>query len=222
MDASRRGSRRPHRAHAQGLRLRPGGALVPRLRRLLHPRPDAEGHARPRHTAREHRVRLGHRLLQPLPVLHEHVRLPHHPRPCADHRHRPQGRATRSQRVGRHRRRRRPVDRRQPLPAHVAPQHGREDPALQQRDLRADQGPVLAHVGARQAHQVHARWDRSTPHRPPVGRHRRRGHVRGPRRRYRNQAIWPTLDRRPPSTAARPSWRSTRTATSSTTATRRR
>ncbi len=73
--------------HPQGLRLRPGGPLVPRLRRLLDPRPDAARHARPRHPAREHRLHLRHRLLQPPALLHEHVRLPQHPRPRADDRH---------------------------------------------------------------------------------------------------------------------------------------
>ena len=64
-------------ADPQGLRVRPGSPLVPRLRRLLDPRPDAEGAARLRRTRGEDRVHLRHRLLQPLPVLHEHLRLPH-------------------------------------------------------------------------------------------------------------------------------------------------
>ena len=66
---------------------------MPRLRRLLDPRPDAEGDARLRHPEGEHRVHLGHRLLQPVSVLHEHLRLPHDPRPRAGDRDRPQGRA---------------------------------------------------------------------------------------------------------------------------------
>ena len=49
---------------------------MPRLRRLLDPRPDEEGAAHAGHSPREDRVHLGHRLLQPLPVLHEHLRLP--------------------------------------------------------------------------------------------------------------------------------------------------
>ena len=48
-------------------------------------------------------------------------------------------------RVGRHRRRRRAVDRRQPPHPRPAPQRQHHDPAVQQPDLRADQGPVLAH-----------------------------------------------------------------------------
>ena len=68
--------RRPMRAghHQEGLGERPGGALVPGLRRLRHPAGRPAADARARHRAREHRVRLGHRLLEPLPVLHEHVR----------------------------------------------------------------------------------------------------------------------------------------------------
>ena len=74
---------RRHPAHPQGLRLGPGGPLVPGLRRLLDPRPDPEGDAGLRLPAREHRVHLRHRLLQPAAVLHEHVRVPHDPRPGA-------------------------------------------------------------------------------------------------------------------------------------------
>ena len=46
--------------------------------------------------------------------------------------------------LGRHRRRRRPVDRRQPPDPRPPPQRRPQDPAVQQRDLRPDQGPVLA------------------------------------------------------------------------------
>ena len=91
-------------------------------------------------------VRLRHRLLQPVPVLHEHVRVPHHPRPRAGDRDRPQDGPARPAGVGGHRRRRRPLDRRQPPHPRAAPQRGPQDPALQQPDLRADQGPVLAHL----------------------------------------------------------------------------
>ena len=51
------------RADQEGLHLRPGGALVPRLRRLRDPRRRAGLPARARPQAREHRLRLGHRLL---------------------------------------------------------------------------------------------------------------------------------------------------------------
>ena len=47
-------------------------------------------------------------------------------------------------RLGRDRRRRRALDRRQPPDPRAAPQREPEDPALQQPDLRADEGPVLA------------------------------------------------------------------------------
>ena len=94
---------------------RPGGPLVPGLRRLRDPRRRAEA-ACPSSgmPAREDRVRLRHRLLQPLPVLHEHLRLPHHPRARARVRHRAEGAAPGPEGLGRHRRRRRAVDRRQP------------------------------------------------------------------------------------------------------------
>ena len=46
--------------------------------------------------------------------------------------------------VGRHRRRRRALHRRQPPDPRAAPQRQPQDPAVQQPDLRADEGPVLA------------------------------------------------------------------------------
>jgi hypothetical protein len=58
--------------------------------------------------------------------------------------------------VGRHRRRRRALDRRQPPDPRAAPQREPEDPALQQPDLRADEGAVLADVAARDDHEVDA------------------------------------------------------------------
>ena len=61
----------------QGLVQRPGGPLVPGLRRLLDPHRRAAAHARARRAPREHRVRLRHRLRRPLPVLHEHLRDAH-------------------------------------------------------------------------------------------------------------------------------------------------
>ena len=59
-------------------------------------------------------------------------------------------------RVGHHRRRRRPVDRRQPPAPRPAPQRQPDDHPVQQPDLRADQGSVLADIGAGQGHQVDA------------------------------------------------------------------
>ena len=85
--------------------------------------------------------------------------------------------APRPERVGGHRRRRRAVHRRQPPDPRPAPQREPEDPAVQQPDLRPDQGAVLPHLRGRQDHQVDAdglarrarstrcRW-RSAPRRP--------------------------------------------------------
>ena len=50
--AAQPGERGDHQAHPQGLRLRPGSALVPRLRRLLDPGADEEGDAGPRRRRR--------------------------------------------------------------------------------------------------------------------------------------------------------------------------
>ena len=68
----------------------------------------------------------------------------------------PQAGPPRAVGLGRHRRRRRARDRRQPLHPPDAAQRGPQDPAVQQPDLRAHQGAVLAHVGVRQADQDHA------------------------------------------------------------------
>ncbi len=60
--------------------------------------------------------------------------------------------AARAQRLGRHRRRRCPQHRRQPHPARHPPQRRPPDHPAQQRDLRPDQGPVLADLAAVEGH----------------------------------------------------------------------
>ena len=62
------------------------------------------------------------------------------------------------------------------------------DPAVQQRDLRPDQGPVLADLRARQGHQVDAARLARQPVQPGVARARRGGDVRGAHDRLRPQA----------------------------------
>ena len=139
------------RHHRQGLGERPGGPLVPGLRRLCGAEGRAADDAGPRRRAREDGVRQRHRLLEPLPLLHGDLRLPHHPRPRAGLRDRHQARQSRARRVDHHRRRRRAVDRRQPHDARAAPQPRLPDPAVQQRDLRPDQGPIFADQPRRHA-----------------------------------------------------------------------
>ena len=151
---------------------------MPRLRRLLDPRPDPEGDARLRRAEGEHRVHLGHRLRRPAPVLHEHLRVPHDPRPRADDRDRPQGVAPGAHGLGHHRRRRRAVHRRQPPPALDAPERGHHDGHAQQPDLRPDQGPGVAHVGARQEDEVDADGLRGPADPAADDRARGRGDVR--------------------------------------------
>ena len=85
----------------QGLDQRPGGALVPGLRRLLHPGRRADADARPRRAAGEHGLPLRHRLRRPLPVLHEHLRHALDPRAGAGHRHRLGHQPARPRRLGR-------------------------------------------------------------------------------------------------------------------------
>ena len=72
----------PSAHYQEGLVERPGGALVPGLRRLRHPPSRPAADARARHRPGEHGVHLGDRLLQPLPVLHEHLRDALDPRPA--------------------------------------------------------------------------------------------------------------------------------------------
>ena len=135
---------------------------MPRLRRLRRARRRAPVPAHAGHPPREHRVRLRHRLLLAVPVLPQHLRHALHPRPRARDRHRPGRHPARPVGVGRHRRRRRAVDRRQPPDPRAAPQREPQDPAVQQPDLRAHQGPVLADVRGGQDHQVDAVSARST------------------------------------------------------------
>ena len=134
---------------------------MPGLRRLRDPRRRPGLLARARHPAGAGRLRVRHRLRRALRVLHGHLRDARHPRPRARARDRPGRRARRPLDLGRHRRRRRAVHRRQPPDPRAAPQRPGQDPALQQPDLRADQGPGVADVRARQGHQVDAvRLDR--------------------------------------------------------------
>ena len=182
-------------AHAQGLRVRPGGPLVPGLRRLLDPRPDPEDHARLRVPEGEHRLHLRHRLLRPPAVLHEHVRLPHHPRPRADARHGPQGRAPGPDGLGHHRRRRRALHRRQPRDPLDAPQRRHQADHVQQPHLRPDQGPGVADVRVRQEDQVHAGGHGRLADHAAVGRAGRRGDLRRPLGRHPHRA--PPADARP-------------------------
>ena len=96
-----------------------------------------------------------------LPVLREQLRDALDPRPRAGDRHRARGVPARPVGLGHHRRRRRAVHRRQPPDPRAAPQRQHQDPAVQQQDLRADQGPVLAHLasGARSpSRRRSARW----------------------------------------------------------------
>ena len=97
-------------------------------------------------------------------------------------------RASDLERLGGHRRRRRAVDRRQPPDPRAAPQREHDDPAVQQPDLRAHQGPVLPHLGDRQGHQVDADGLARPAVQPGVAGARRRGDVRRPHRRLRPQA----------------------------------
>src|SRR6266576_3872882 len=61
-----------------------------------------------------------------------------------------------SVRLGRDGGRRRALDRRQPPDPRAAPQREPEDPAVQQPDLRPDEGPVLADERGRQGDEVDA------------------------------------------------------------------
>ena len=158
---------------------------MPGLRRLRDPRGDAVVHAGARHRARAHRVRLRHRLRRPLPVLHEHVRDALDPRARAGDRDGARVIAARSFRVGRDGRRRRALDRRQPPDPLAAPEREPQDPALQQPDLRADEGPVLADERARHGDEVDADGLARLAVQSALARDRRGGDVRRARDRHR-------------------------------------
>ena len=86
-----RTSRSHVEADREGLQVRPGGPLVPRLRGLRDPGRGAELHARAGHPEGADRLRLRHRLLVAVPVLHGHLRPALDPRPGAGDRDRPVG-----------------------------------------------------------------------------------------------------------------------------------
>src|SRR5207302_1427585 len=96
------------------------------------------------------------RLRGAVPVLHGDLRDALDPRPRAGDRDRALDVAAGPVRLGRDRRRRRALDRWQPPDPRAAPEREHQDPALQQRDLRADEGPVLADLAARDADEVDA------------------------------------------------------------------
>ena len=165
-----------------------------------------------------HRLHLGHRLRRALRLLHGHLRDARHPRPRAGARDRDRRLARRPLGLGRHRRRRLALDRRQPPDPRPAAQRPDQDPALQQPDLRPDQGPVLADQREGQDHQVDPVRLRGPALQPAGAGARRRGLVRRPHRSTSRRSTSPRRCGPPPSTMAPPSSRSTRTATSSTTA----
>ena len=211
-------TRRRRHDEQEGLHLRPGGALVPGLRRLRDPVGRPGLHAGARHRAAQDRLRVRHRVQRPVHVLHGHLRDARGARPRAGPRDGHRDGTTRPVGVGGHRRRRRPVDRWEPSDPRAAPQREPEDPAVQQPDLRPHEGSVLADERGGQGHEVHAvRLDRS-----PLQPDRRwRSAPRGPSSRERSTTTASTSPRscaRRRTTKGRRSWRSTRTATCSTTA----
>ena len=163
---------------------RSGSALVPRLRRLCDPEGGAADDARDRRDSREHRVRQRHRLLVALPLLHGDLRLPHDPRPRARGRDRREARQPRARRLDHHRRRRCAVDRRQPHDAPHPPQPRLPGATVQQRDLRAHQGTVLADQPDRHAFAVDALWIGRPAGEPLRLRARRRRPLHRARHRY--------------------------------------
>ena len=78
-----RRQRRADPADGEGLQVRPGGALVPGLRRLRDPERGAGLHAGARDPEGEDRLRLRDRLRGAVPVLHGDLRDALDPRACA-------------------------------------------------------------------------------------------------------------------------------------------
>ncbi len=121
------------------------------VRRLRHPQGGAAHARRDRGGAGADGLRLGDRLRRAVPLLPGDLRLSRYPWPGARHRHGDQAEQSGPGRLGGLRRRRRALHRRQPSPARAPAQRRPADPAVQQRDLRPDQGPVLAHLAGRHA-----------------------------------------------------------------------
>ena len=102
--------------------------------------------------------------------------------------------------LGRLRRRRLALDRRQPPDPRPAPQRPDQDPPLQQPDLRPHQGSVLADLGDRQGDEVDPLRLRRPPLQPAGAGPRRRRLLRRPhdRRREGTRPRDPARSRRAP------------------------
>ena len=96
---------------------------------------------------------------------------------------------------------------------HALPQRAAQDPAVQQPDLRADQGPVLAYERGGQGHQVHAMFGRRTTRSIRSRWRSAPRRLRGAHGRHGQEARGRDAARGLRRTRARPSSRSTRTAT---------
>ena len=161
---------------------------MPGLRRLRDPvrRPGPDARAGRR--AAQDGLRLGDRLQRAVQLLHGHVRDARHPRARARARDRDRHRQPRAVGLGRHRRRRRAVDRRQPPDPRAPTEREPQDPAVQQPDLRPDEGPVLADQRGGQGHEVLAVRLRRPPVQPDRGGAGRGGDVRRAHARQRPAA----------------------------------
>ena len=192
---------------------------MPGLRRLRDPRHGAGVHAGARHRPAQDRVRLAGSAaagrftyyMDTYGVHGIHGRAPAIATGIATAQPGPQ-------RLGRDRRRRRALDRRQPPDPRAAPQREPQDPAVQQPDLRPDEGPVLADERGGQGHEVDAVRLGRPPLQPDRAGARGRGAPSWPARSTTIASTSPRSCGRPPRTAGRRSSRSTRTATCSTTA----
>ncbi len=118
--------------------------------------------------------------------------------------------------LGRHRRWRRPCDRRQPHNSHAAPECRHQGAAVQQSHLWSNQGPVFTDFRIPQDDQVHAlRLARPAVQSNFAG-HRRGSHVRCSFRRHLSSAPEGNPEGRGGASRAPPSWKSCKTATFST------
>ena len=161
---------------------------MPGLRRLRDPRQRPGADAGTRRAAGEDGLHLRDRLRRPLRLLHGHLRDARHPRPRPGPGDRDRDRPRRPLGLGGQRRRRRALDRRQPPDPRPAPQRADQAAALQQPDLRPDQGPVLADQREGQDHQVDPVRLRGPSVQPRCPGARRRGLLRRPHDRRREEA----------------------------------
>ena len=171
-----------------------------RMRRPRHPECRAARTAgnsrRARHAPQPVYVRLGHRMLVAFHLLHEDLRVPLRARTRQCHSDGREDGEPAPERLGDDGRRRLAGHRRQPLYPRHPPQRGPQRHPVQQRNLRSDQRPVLAHVETGQDHEDLALRNGREAVQPRRTGDRLERHVLRPFDRHGSRAFEGMYDRR--------------------------